>query len=413
MQAPKLPVTEGADGSLRPKTTPGVLLVGNYPNDGQESMQRFGALMLQGLQDAGVPVQLLVPKPIFGRLKRSGHGLGKWLGYLDKLLLFPIALKRAIRRADRARPLVVHICDHSNAVYTKYLQHVPNLVTCHDLLAVRSALGEFPQNPTRWSGRRLQSMILRHLNGALHVTCCSQATRQDLRRLCSLAPAQTSIIPVALNYPYSPMPEGEARFRINNIAQRAGIPAETLAGGFLFHVGGNQWYKNRMGVLRIYSHLLKSGAAVPSLWMAGKQFAPEMVSFIAEHRLGQRVWPLEDCDNEDLRALYTRASALVFPSLAEGFGWPVIEAQACGCPVACSDLEPFPEVAGEAAVFCDPADEPAFAKAVLNVIGDAPLRQSLIAKGLGNATRYGLPEMISRYLECYARLIPVAKEVDA
>ena len=70
-------------------------------------------------------------EPFFGKIKPSASGLGKWLGYIDKFFLFPLDLRQAVEWAD-----VVHICDHSNAVYTKYLQNVPHLVTCNDLLAI-------------------------------------------------------------------------------------------------------------------------------------------------------------------------------------------------------------------------------------------------------------------------------------
>ena len=111
-------------------------------------MQRFADFMAEGLRRAGHEVRLLRPPSIVGRLWRSWEGVGKWLGYVDKFGGFPLVLRSAVRQAD-----VVHICDHSNAIYIKYLKSVPNLVTCHDLLAVRSALGEIPQNPTRWTGR--------------------------------------------------------------------------------------------------------------------------------------------------------------------------------------------------------------------------------------------------------------------
>ena len=379
-----------------------MLLIGNYPPDAQESMKRFATMMLSGLRDAGVNAELLLPPAVFGRLNK--FGLGKWLGYLDKLLLFPWLLHWAKRQVKG--PLIVHVCDHSNAFYTHGLQRTPHLVMCHDLLAVRSALGEFPGNRTGWSGRILQAMILRGLNRARHVACISEATRADVMRLTRLENSQISTIPVALNHPYSPMPAQETRIRLESIASRAGIPIEQITGGFLFHVGGNQWYKNRMGVLRIYLSMVKSAASAPALLMAGQAFTPEMNAFVLKHQLNDRVWALESCDNEDLRALYTTASALVFPSLAEGFGWPVIEAQACGCPVLCSDREPFPEVGGDGPIYRDPADEEGFAQAIFGLLADPEARQAQRSKGIANADRYRLKTMIAQYLDCYRRLLP-------
>src|ERR1700722_12205110 len=117
-----------------------ILLIGNYPPDRQESMLRFAELMQRELTARGHFVTLLQPRPILG-------GSGKWLGYADKFLLFPFTLNRIKKKYD-----VVHICDHSNSIYAKYLTGLPNIATCHDVLAIKSALGEVPQNMVSSTG---------------------------------------------------------------------------------------------------------------------------------------------------------------------------------------------------------------------------------------------------------------------
>ena len=121
-----------------PASTTMVLLIGNYAPDRQQSMLRFAAMMLEGLQAAGVPAELIQPEPVFGRFRLGGDFLAKWLGYVDKFLLFPRRLTKKLAQA----PALVHICDHSNAMYVRHVESAPVLVTCHDLLAVRGALGE-------------------------------------------------------------------------------------------------------------------------------------------------------------------------------------------------------------------------------------------------------------------------------
>ncbi len=398
-----------------------VLLIGNYPHDAQESMQRFAAMMLSGLEAAGITAELIVPTPCFGRFKRSGTGLGKWLGYIDKFLLFPILLRKKLSTLNfqlspqhhglLAEPristrLVVHICDHSNAFYTRYLQDVPHVVTCHDLLAVRSARGEVPENPTRWSGRQLQEMVAKGLARAQHVACDSEATQRDVHRLISLPKDRVSVISIGFNYPYSPMPEPEARSRIKSLSESA-TPTNNPASprpGFILHVGGNQWYKNRLGVLRIYARAVATNPATPNLVMAGKPFTAEMESYIAAYHLLERVRSIEGCGNEDLRAIYSLADLLLFPSLAEGFGWPVIEAQACGCPVLCSSIEPFPEVTLGTACMHEPADEPGFAAELLRLLAQPDARRALTTQGLANARRFAPATMVANYVECYDQL---------
>ena len=133
-----------------------VLLVGNYAPDAQESMQRFCAMLEGELRALGHQVRVVRPRPRLNYRAAPAAGIAKWLGYADKFLLFPAMLRRAARRAD-----IVHICDHSNAPYAKHCGKTPHLVTCHDVLAIASALGLVPQNPTGATGKLLQRFILR------------------------------------------------------------------------------------------------------------------------------------------------------------------------------------------------------------------------------------------------------------
>jgi hypothetical protein len=165
-----------------------ILLIGNYPPDRQESMLRFAELMHRELTARSHAVTLLQPRPILARSSSAGRGIGKWLGYADKFLLFPFTLNRVKKKYD-----VVHICDHSNAIYAKYLVDLPNIATCHDVLAIKSALGEVPQNIVSSTGRRLQQLILDGLRIVRYVVCDSKISREDMLRVTG-RPAETSTV---------------------------------------------------------------------------------------------------------------------------------------------------------------------------------------------------------------------------
>jgi glycosyltransferase involved in cell wall biosynthesis len=368
-----------------------VLLVANYRNDAQESMQRFAACVREGLLGAGHEARTIEPQEILGRLRPSGEGIGKWLGYVDKFALFPSLLKSALPWAD-----VVHICDHSNAFYVKYLGSKPHIVTCHDLIAIRGALGEIPHQHTRWTGRRLQRLIVRGLVAAQHVACVSEATKTEFLRIAATPPERVSRVYNALNYAYRPMAEEEASARL----ERLGLSAHTLT---FLHVGGNHWYKNRLGVLRIFDVLRKLlPGQKPTLIMVGKPWTEEMRRFVSEK--GMRNVTHEVCnldDNEDLRALYSTATMLLFPSLEEGFGWPIIEAQACGCPVLASGRPPLNEVGGSAAVYVDPDDAESAANCATAVLAN---REELRQAGLRNAMRFSSAAMIGGYVSLYNKV---------
>lgn len=367
-------------------------------------MQRYAALMHDELQQRGHRVQLLRPSPIANRRAAPPAGVAKWLGYLDKFVLFPRRLKRAARRAD-----IVHICDHSNAIYTRVLRGQPHLVTCHDVLAIRSALGQIPENPTGRSGRWLQRWIVNGLDHAQHVVCDSQQTRDELLQISRLKPPQTQVTYIGFNYPYRPLDHAQttAIFQAALDPRTASI-AES--GRYLLHIGADQWYKNRAGVLRIYQHLQGLFASAPDqapfLIMAGSPLPAALRDYIAHNDLSERVLTVENCRNETLQALYSRAQALLFPSLAEGFGWPVIEAQACGCSVATSQIAPLTELGAETAVYFDPRDEAAAAQIVRQLLEETPARKSERVKAsLDNAARFSNQTMIDEYLETYRKLL--------
>jgi hypothetical protein len=105
-----------------------ILLIGNYPGDRQQSMQRFAAVMVEGLAAAGIQTDLIQPQPFFGRFRFAGGFVAKWMAYLDKFILF----RRQLASRLRDRPSIVHICDHSNAMYAKWIREIPVVVTCHD-----------------------------------------------------------------------------------------------------------------------------------------------------------------------------------------------------------------------------------------------------------------------------------------
>jgi alpha-1,3-rhamnosyl/mannosyltransferase len=103
----------------------------------------------------------------------------------------------------------------------------------------------------------------------------------------------------------------------------------------------------------------------------------------------------------DLPTLYRRADALVFPSLYEGFGLPVLEAMACGIPVIASNAGSLPEVAGDAALMIDPTDRDGLARAIAQVLGNPALHADLACRGVQRAAQFSWHETARRTLAVY------------
>jgi glycosyltransferase involved in cell wall biosynthesis len=206
------------------------------------------------------------------------------------------------------------------------------------------------------------------------------------------------MISLGLNYPYRVLPPHEARARL------AGHSILGPDQPFVLHVGVNLHRKNREGVLRIFA--LCKDQWTGSLVFAGEPLSPALRSLARQLGVLERVVEAANATSELLEALYNCATALLFPSTFEGFGWPIAEAQACGCPVLCTDREPMTEVAGGAALTHDLEDEAGFAADLLRLTNPAE-REHWRAKGLENVQRFTSALMIARYCELYRSLAPV------
>ena len=366
-----------------------ILLVGNYSLDGSESMNRYVALLQRALSGRGYAVRVVTPPQIVGRLGRQGSGLGKWLGYVDKFLFFPWQLLARARTAD-----IVHICDQGSASYTRLFRNRPTVLTCHDMFAIRAGLETIPEHSLKLPGKVFQAANRRGLELADSVICISDHTRDEVLEFTKCDPEAVRAAYLPLNYPYSPAPSEE----IERTVRQAGLdPSER----YFFHVGGNFPYKNRPGVVRIFSELRKlEDYRSARLIMAGARWSPELRQVVVSLELDSVVVEVETPSNEDLRALYSGALALIFPSLYEGFGWPLVEAQACGCPVATSNRPPMSDLVRESGVLFDPLDHAGAATRIAEGLAD---RAGLRRRGMANVARFSPETMLSEVQAAYTQ----------
>jgi glycosyltransferase involved in cell wall biosynthesis len=368
-----------------------VLLIGNYAPDRQQSMLRYAEMMRDGLLEAGHDVTLAVPRPVLNARGKPAAGIWKWVGYFDKFVLNTIDFARAARQAE-----VVHVCDHGNAFYVPDKPRRPYVVTCHDLLAARAALGEDTDWQPSLTGRYQQRLILSGLKRATAIACVSGATLRDAKRLLRDYRGKLVVAPNSLNHPY-------ARLDAEVVRQRLGaVRALQADGAYVLSVGTNHRRKNREAALRAVAEIGRSWAG--QIVFAGEGLSPELRSLALRLGVLDRVVEIASPSNELLEALYNGAHALLFPSRFEGFGWPIIEAQASGCPVICSSAEPLPEVAGDGAILCDPDDHAAFGRAILELARDSTRRDALIRAGFANAERYERPRLIDQFVSLYEQV---------
>lgn len=174
---------------------------------------------------------------------------------------------------------------------------------------------------------------------------------------------------------------------------------------FVLHVGNNAWYKNRLGVLQIYKTFIdRYENQNLNLVLVGPELDVSQQIFIAHNRISSKVHCLSDVDHPTLEALYNSAEAFLFPSRYEGFGWPPLEAQCCGCPVVSSNGGSLHEIMGDSALTAKWDDLTAHVENLHALLGHPPLKEQLINKGLENVQRFNSKSMIQSLCNVYREL---------
>ena len=154
---------------------------------------------------------------------------------------------------------------------------------------------------------------------------------------------------------------------------------------YLLCVSNRKRHKNEFRLIEAFS---RSGLSSEIRLVFTGQSTAELSDFIERNSVTPRVFFAGLVPEEKLPALYRGAAALVFPSLYEGFGLPVLEAMACGTPVVTSNVTALPEVAGDAALLVDPTSVQQIAEAIRQIVRDTGLRRQLKDKGLSQAARF-------------------------
>jgi glycosyltransferase involved in cell wall biosynthesis len=236
------------------------------------------------------------------------------------------------------------------------------------------------------------------------VICDSTATFNDAVRLLKCTTQTIEVVPIAPNRIFHRRTEAETRlaFTRRNLG---------LLSNFFVHVGGTQWYKNRLGVLNIFAALREVETfARHDLIFVGKSLTQDIIDAVNALGLSDCVLSLETVDDDLLENLYSSATALLFPSFAEGFGWPIVEAQLCGCPVITSSSPPMSEVAGpESAILLDLAFPETHVRMICEGLRN---KDYLVERGFENAARFDEKEMMSTYLKMYEKVISLQDSVS-
>lgn len=261
------------------------------------------------------------------------------------------------------------------------------VVTIHDL-----TLSFFPGNKMRsWLHRLAYHCVLGSVvRRAQAVIAVSENTSRDLQRLFHVPASRISVLHEGVGEEFAPIEGEEARE------------------DFFLYTGVWRTHKNVLGLLRAFRLLVDDPSFTGRLVITGKKdpFYPEVEALVRERGLEARVEFTGLVSEAELVSLYQRARAYVMPSFYEGFGLPVLEAMACGTPVACSNTSSLPEIAGEGnALFFDPHSDDDMAQALKKIWEEAPLRAALRTRGLERVKTFSWKRMSEATLALYTGVL--------
>ncbi len=348
-------------------------------------MPRYARMLSEGMRARGYEVKKVTATPFFFKLPLPGS-FKKWLGYMDQYLVFPVLFKL---KKSEANTLYV-FADQALGPWVPLVKNKPHVIHCHDFLAQRSALGELAENKTGKTGRWYQEFIRRGYQQGKYFISISKKSQQDLHQFLTEKPLLSEVVYNGLNQPFNPDEPYKVR---EMLSKHLNID---LSSGYLLHVGGNQFYKNRLGVLEIVSaYRMKTGNLVP-LVMVGSSPTEDLLLMKNQMSGNSTVYFFSGLSDELVRTLYQGALVMIYPSLEEGFGWPIAEAQASGCPVITTGKPPMNEVGGDAALYIPRKSSmnmevflESGVAALQEVLGWSEAdRADFVSKGLLNAKRF-------------------------
>jgi glycosyltransferase involved in cell wall biosynthesis len=371
-----------------------IILIGNYRPDKQFSMKIFEELIAEGYIKANLSVNIIRPKAIFGKVNGNNSSLFKWMGYVDKFLIFPMQLLvLRLKNFIFFKKVYYHICDHSNAFYLYFLPKKESLISCHDVLAIRAGLGYTDTycSSTK-SGKVLQKIILNGLSGANKLAAVSEFTLNQLAEIDTKPNLKKNwcYIHNALSDKFIPMPKDE----IQEVLKKFKLIYDKT---FILHIGSDLERKNRKLIIEMIYELHNEWDGL--VVFAGASLTTELLDLAERLKVTDRIVQINFPSDKEIIALYTICHAMIFPSYSEGFGWPIIEAQACGAPVITSNKAPMmDEVGGKAALYADPNDASSFANQ-FRKLNDEGFKNEIIRVGYENAKRFDFNKTMSQYIE--------------
>ena len=249
---------------------------------------------------------------------------------------------------------------------------IPSITTIHDLIFLR-----FPNYYKKIDRNFYLSFSKSSCERSTKILAISQQTKSDIIHYLGINPEKIEVIYQTCNKLFY---EKTTEAQKQAVRQKFNLPEQ-----FILSVGTIERRKNQLALLKGMVHEKLDMPIVILGRPRPKEYKKEMDEYILELGIRKQLIFLQGTNTEELQAIYQMAEIMVYPSLYEGFGLPVLEAQASGCPVITSNISSLPEAGGNGALYINPRDSEQIGYEIRRVLTDSQLRNDLILKGNENA----------------------------
>ena len=260
-----------------------------------------------------------------------------------------------------------------------------------------------PEYSRGFKQRLYTSLVAAAARGSSHIITISNAAKDDIVKHMGVSPEMITSTHLAVDEAYHPRMGAE---RDADVRQKYDLPER-----FVLYMGGFDVRKQVDQLLLAYTYVGPAEGDDVPLVIAGKEPAwgtpmfPDMHQYAAELQVSQYIRWIGYVDEADKPSLYRLADVFVFPSRYEGFGLPVLEAMASGTPVVANQIPVMEEIVGDGAYLVENGNARAMGGAILALLGQNPLRETMITRGLAQATKFSWRKTARETLTVYERVI--------
>ena len=280
-------------------------------------------------------------------------------------------------------------------------RHIKLVITVHDVMyllpsAVLPASKVFRQ---RWGSRYRKMTVPRGARRADRIITVSEFSKQQTIEYLQIAPDRIRVVHEGIDPRFASLADASA-------APFAESGRQTLDPPFILALGADDPRKNTLSVIRVYAARFPDLPNQEKLVIVGLRHWQSSDAYHLVRQLGltEKVFFAGYVSEELLAWFYKSASCFLYPTLYEGFGFPVLEAMACGVPVIASDCTSVSEIAGDAAILVDPSSEDGIGDALVHLLRNEPLKRQLIRQGRARVQKFSWRETVQKTQGVYGEL---------